>query len=163
MNHLTTPSPNMMMAMIDSGANVNLGPPSLATDLGLQLCPHIDTRQIGTAHSNSKLVILGWIFPTGFTGPIAIVHNCTHILISTIQLQSHGMGVYMPPHETICSLTAHNGIFIDIIPCPVTHLYFIHIHKLLASYHPLHIDQPGYDDTSPTQSHTLSSHTNHVE
>ena len=37
MNHLTTTSPNMMMAMIDSGANVNLGPPSLATDLGLQL------------------------------------------------------------------------------------------------------------------------------
>ena len=66
MNHLTTPSPNMMMAMIDSGANVNLGPPSLATDLGLQLCPHIDTRRIGTAHSDSKLVILGWIFPTGF-------------------------------------------------------------------------------------------------
>ena len=135
--------------MIDSGANVNLGPPRLVTDLGLQLVPHTDSRRIGTAHTDSKLVISGWIFPVGFTGPIAIVTDCSHILVSTVQLQLHGMGVYMPPHESFCSLTTVDGTFVDIPQCPVTHLYLINMRKILASYRPLHIDQPGYDDTPP--------------
>ena len=78
-----------MLAMIDSGADFKLGPPRLAMDLGNQLVPHNDSRCIGTAHTESKLVISGWIFPVGFTGPI---------LISTVQLQRHGVGVYRPPH-----------------------------------------------------------------
>lgn len=36
-------------AMIDSGANVNLAPRSLAKKLGLPIIPHTDGRKIGTA------------------------------------------------------------------------------------------------------------------
>lgn len=47
------------LAMVDSGANVNLGPKSLARALGLVMVPHADSRRIGTAKSADALVILG--------------------------------------------------------------------------------------------------------
>ena len=39
----------MFMAMIDSGANVNLTPVWLAEALGLHIFPHTDGRSVGTA------------------------------------------------------------------------------------------------------------------
>lgn len=45
------------LAMIDSGANVNLGPKWLANALGLIIVPHKDARKIGTAKSSDALDI----------------------------------------------------------------------------------------------------------
>ena len=47
------------LAMIDSGANVNLGPKWLTKALGLVMVPHTDSRKIGTAKVADSLVILG--------------------------------------------------------------------------------------------------------
>ena len=91
-------------AMIDSGANVNIGPPALADKLQLAIVPHTDKRGIGTAKSDGMLVIMGWIFPTGYTGPIAIVKEAAFTLLAVTNLQKNGMGVDFPFNENYCIL-----------------------------------------------------------
>jgi len=86
-------------AIIDSGANVNIGPPSLADALQLAVIPHADKRGIGTAKSDELLTIIGWIFPSGYTGPIAIVKDAACTLLAVINLQRNGMGVDFPCNE----------------------------------------------------------------
>ena len=88
---------DMYRAMVDSGANVNLGPKRLAKALGCTIIPHTDGRKIGTADAEGTMEILGWIFPRGFTGPIAIVRKAAWTLLSVGELQSHGIGVNFPP------------------------------------------------------------------
>lgn len=46
-------------AMIDQGANVNLGPLRLAKMLGLLVVPHTDGRKIGTADAEGHMDIEG--------------------------------------------------------------------------------------------------------
>ena len=130
-----------LQAMIDSGANVNLGPVWIAEALGLQIVPHTDTRQIGTANSAATLVIKGWIFPCGYTGPIAIVDNAAFILLSTSQLQQHGMGIHLHHNTTVCTLVTAEGDFAEIAQCPSTHLYFIDLRTLIGSDRPLDVAQ----------------------
>jgi hypothetical protein len=74
------------VAMIDSGANVNVGPITLADELQLEIIPHPDKRGIGTAKSNGILTIIGWIFPSGYTGPIAIEQEAAFTLLAVINL-----------------------------------------------------------------------------
>ena len=92
--------------MIDSGANVNIGPPALADKLQLSIVPHTDKRGIGTAKSNGVLVIIGWIFPSGYTGPIAIVKEAAFTLLAVINLQRNGMGCisHMENRHVHCTL-----------------------------------------------------------
>ena len=78
----TTGKPTMIRAMIDSGANVNLAPVSLARTLGLHVTPHTDDRKIGTADSDGSMIIKGWIHPRGYTGPIALVEVAAFTLIA---------------------------------------------------------------------------------
>ena len=92
-------------AMCDMGANVNVGPVRLAKALGLPIIPHIDGRRIGTADSAGSLDIVGWIFPRGYTGPIALVMRAAWMLLSTVQMQQNGMGCHCPPERTICQHT----------------------------------------------------------
>ena len=73
-------------AMIDSGANVNVGPAALAEVLNLAIIPHTDKRGIGTAKSDNVLTTIGWISPSGFTGPIAIVKEAAFTLLTVINL-----------------------------------------------------------------------------
>ena len=58
-------------ALMDSGANVVVAPVCLAHYLGLPIPPNKDGRTIGTADSDAALLIVGWIFPEGFTGVTA--------------------------------------------------------------------------------------------
>ena len=83
---------DVFTAMIDSGANLNLGPSRLAKALRLEIVPHVDARRIGTADTKGHMVIIGWLFPRGFTGPIAIVERATYTLLSVSELQQYGIG-----------------------------------------------------------------------
>ena len=100
--------------------------------------PHTDERKIGTAKAQGELVIIGWVFPRGYTGPIAIVREGLYILLAVIQLQRNGMGVQFPIYSTLCILTLMSGkdevIFAEIEQRVPTQLYFIDIRKLMASY-----------------------------
>ena len=62
-------------AMVDQGANVNLGPVRLAKALGLEIVPHMDGRKIETADSEGQMEIVEWIFLGGFLGAIALVRR----------------------------------------------------------------------------------------
>ena len=136
--------------MIDSGANVNLGPVQLAKSLGLPIVPHTDGRKIGTADSGAELIIVGWIFPRGYTGPIALVKGAAFILFSVIQLQANGMGVHFPPLLPSCFLTImeedEEYVFLEIMPTAPTQMYFVDARKLLATYTPEYVPLP--DDTN---------------
>ena len=137
---------NKYLAMIDSGANVNIGPKWLAKALGLMVVPHKDSRKIGTAKESDSLEILGWIFPYGVTGPIAIVENCSYILLAVIQLQNHGMSVIFPEKEcdasaTKCILARGEQIFAELDQSVVTNLYFIDLRKLMDNYVPILVEQ----------------------
>jgi len=99
------------VAMIDSGANVNVGSITLANELQLEITPHPDKRGIGTAKSDGVLTILGWIFPSGYTGPIAIVQEAAFTLLAVINLQRNGMGVDFPNDETSCHLYTEHSTF----------------------------------------------------
>jgi hypothetical protein len=92
-------------AMVDQGANVNLGPVLLAKALGLTILPHTDGRQIGTADAKGQMEIMGWIFPKGFTGPIELVKRAACTLLSGTQIQRNWMGVHCPPLLSTCELT----------------------------------------------------------
>ena len=122
-------------AMIYQGANVNLGPVQLARLLDLDIIPNVDGRTIGTADSDGVMVIIGWIFPRGYTGPIALVNNASYILLSVIQLQKNGMGVHCPPERTICLLTIicddAEQVVMELEQLPPTNLYFDDIRMLL--------------------------------
>jgi len=140
------------LVMIDSGANVNLGPKWLVSALGLVLVPHSDSRKIGTAKEADLLVILGWIFPYGVTGPIAIVDECPYILLAVIQLQAHGMGILFPEKEfginsAVCILTRGGVVFAELEQSSSTNLYFIDLRKLLDDYVPTYVAQSN-DETS---------------
>ena len=77
-----------IFGMIDAGANVSMGPPEVAMTLGETIHPPIDDRMIGTAGGDIKLVILGWIYPEGYTGPIAMVKDAAFLLLSVGQMQA---------------------------------------------------------------------------
>ena len=98
--------------MVDSGGNVNLGPKQLAKALGCTIIPHTDGRKIGTADAEGTMEILGWIFPRGFTGPIAIVRKAAWTLLSVGELQSRGIGVNFPPDSKRCDLYLTRFLFI---------------------------------------------------
>ena len=134
------------LAMIDSGANVNLGPKWLVKALGLVMVPHTDARKIGTAKMSDTLQILGWIFPYGVTGPIAIVEDCSYILLAVIQLQGHGMSVIFPQkaeddNSAVCVLKRGAEIFTELHQSVNTNLYFIDIRKLMDDYVPIFVAQ----------------------
>ena len=145
-------SGGLYQAMVDLGANVNLGPVRLARVLSLTVVPHIDGRKIGTADTEGHMVIVGWIFPCGFTGPIALVEKAAFILLSVIQLQKNGMGVHCPPERPICILTMMDNedevVFIEIYQSAPTNLYFVDINKLIDGYMPEYVPQVG-DITGP--------------
>ena len=145
-------SGGLYQAMVDLGANVNLGPVRLARVLSLTVVPHIDGRKIGTADTEGHMVIVGWIFPCGFTGPIALVEKAAYILLSVIQLQKNGMGVHCPPERPICILTMMDNedevVFIEIYQSAPTNLYFVDINKLIDGYMPEYVPQVG-DITGP--------------
>ena len=96
--------------MIDSGANVNVGPLALADALNLAIIPPADRRGIGTAKSDGILTIIGWIFPSGYTGPIAIVKEAAFTLLAVTNLQRNGMGVNFPHDEPKCILYTTNSM-----------------------------------------------------
>ena len=113
----TTTNINCTQAMIDSGANVNVGPKAFAEAMNMAIIPHTDKRGIGTAKSNGILTIIGWIFPSGYTGPIAIVKEVAFTLLAVINLQQNGMGVYFPHGEQICTVYTGEVPFIHLTTC----------------------------------------------
>ena len=139
-------------AMVDMGANVNLGPVRLAKALGLPIIPHIDGRRIGTADSEGNMDIVGWIFPRGYTGPIALVKRAAWTLLSVVQLQQNGMGCHCPPERPICQLTVmEHGtevIFTELEQEQPTLLYFIDVRRLGKQDTLEYVKQPG-DVTGP--------------
>ena len=84
------------------------------------------------------MVIIGWIFPRGYTEPIALVNNASYILLSVIQLQKNGMGVHCPPERTICLLTIicddAEQVDMDFEQLSPTNLYFVDIRMLLLQH-----------------------------
>jgi len=81
------------------------------------------------------MVIIGWIFPRGYTGPIALVNNASYILLSVIQLKKNGMGVHCPPERTICLLTIicddAEQVVMELEQLSPTNLYFVDVRMLL--------------------------------
>ena len=141
-------SADVFKAMIDGGANINLGPRRLAKALGLVIVPHVDGRRIGTADTTGHMVITGWIFPRGFTGPIAIVDKAAYTLLSVSELQKNGMGANCPPCRSVCELVTLGAdnqecIFISIPQQRPTNLYFVDIRKLMDAYMPTYVPAPG--------------------
>ena len=138
---------NTLKAMIDSGANINLAPSSLAKMLGLQITPHTDGRKIGTADSEGSMVIAGWIHPRGYTGPIALVDNAAFTLLAVTELQSHGMGVVFPPCTQSCLLIVirdgEEVVHTEIQRDGPTKLYFVDITELNGNSASLIIPQDG--------------------
>ena len=133
-------------ALMDSGANVVVAPVCLAQYLGLPITPNKDGRTIGTADSDAALTIVGWIFPEGYTGAIALVRGAAFILIAVTQLQRHGMGVFFPPLQMVCRLTitvdGQEEDFEELKPKKPTNLYFIDIRRLITSSKPIFVSQP---------------------
>ena len=107
-------------AMNDACANINLGPIWIAKELGLMVFQHTDGRKIGTAHTEGELTILGWIFPGGYVGKIALIddNDAAFILLSTGQLQINGMGSEFPRNSNRCILTTRHGVFAELTQCP---------------------------------------------
>jgi hypothetical protein len=128
-------------AMIDSGANVNISSPELSKILRLEIMPHNDKRSIGTAKQGGVLRIIGWIFPTGFTGPIAIVEGAAFTLLSTAHLQRNSMGVNFPFDEKICILYTKYNVFLRLEMNEEDQLYFVDIRKLMSDYQPEYVQQ----------------------
>ena len=129
--------------MIDAGANVSIGPRQLATALGVTIHPPTDVRKIGTADKAGQLVISGWMYLEGYTGPIAIVEGAAFLLLSTSQMQKHGMGVEFPADQMVCHLSTKDGWFVTLEQCCQTRLYFIDVRRLWAAYCTPYIRQPG--------------------
>ena len=90
---------------MDSGANVVVAPVCLAQYLGLPITPNTDGRTIGAADADAALTTVGWIFPEGYTGAIAMGKEAAFILVAVNQLQRHSMGVCFPPLQMVCRLT----------------------------------------------------------
>jgi len=141
MKHITSTAANISFtqAMIDSGANVNVGPVELANALHLEIIPHTDKRGIGTAKTSGFLTILGWIFPSGYTGPIAIVKEAAFTLLAVVNLQRNGMGVDFPHDDTICRLYNQTSTFAILQRDKAHNLYFIDLHKLMSDYLPTYV------------------------
>ena len=136
-------------ALVDSGANINLGPEWLAEAPGLGIVPHTDGRKIGTAKTDGEMIIIGWIFPGGYIGGIALVKDANYILVSVQLLQQHGMSVEFPRDTDICVLSTAFGTFTEITQCPDLKLYFVDLRKLIDGYMPMYIEQP--DDVKFTK------------
>ena len=147
---MTSTTTDPTIGMIDSGANISLGPLILADILGLQMVPHNDSRKIGTASESGTLIIVGWIFPRGYTGPIALVHGAKYILFGVSQLQKNHMGVRFPPAQLICLLTVmvdnKEEVFLKVDMSQNTHLYFIEIRKLMQDYVPEYVQFHYYNN-----------------
>jgi len=139
-------------AMNDAGANINLGPMWIAKELGLMIFPHTDGRKIGTAHTEGELIILGWIFPGGYVGKIAMIDDkeAAFILLSTGQLQKNGMGSEFPRHSNRCILTTRHGVFAELTQCPKLQLYFLDLRKIIDGYMPKYVKQPGDPKLGPS-------------
>ena len=135
---------NCTVAMIDSGANVNVGPITLADELQLEIIPHPDKRGIGTAKSDGILTIIGWIFPSGYTGPIAILQEAAFTLLAVINLQRNGMGVDFPHGETSCHLYTEHSTFATLQRNQEQDLYFIDINKLMSTCLRTYLNQMTY-------------------
>jgi len=143
---------DVFKAMIDGGANLNLGPDCLAKALHLEIVPHVVARRIGTADTTGHMIIKGWIFPRGFTGPIAIVERAAYTLLSVSELQKNGMGANCPPCRSVCELVIidvdqQERVFISIPQQPPTNLYFVDVRKLMESYMPKYV--PAVGETGP--------------
>jgi hypothetical protein len=110
-SHMSNSFDFSISGMIDAGANVSMGPPEVATALGETIHPPIDDRMIGTAGGDIKLVILGWIYPEGYTGPIAMVKDAAFLLLSVGQMQACGMGCEFPSPQKLCHLSTQDGWF----------------------------------------------------
>jgi hypothetical protein len=141
-------------ALMDSGANVVVAPVCLAQYLGLPITSNRDGRTIGTADSDAALTIVGWIFPEGYTGAIALVRGAAFILIAVNQLQRHGMGVCFPAFSMVCRLTVtvdgQEEAFEELKPKKPTNLYFIDIRRLLTASKPVFVSQPNdYSGAGP--------------
>ena len=134
-------------AMVDQGANVNLGPVRLAKALGLEIVPHMDERKIETADSEGQMEIFEWIFLGGFLGAIALVGKAAYTLLSATELQKNWMGVHCPPGRSLCTLTVmeedREVAYIEIIQSAPTNLYFVVLRNLLDDYQPEYVQQPG--------------------
>ena len=142
---------DIFCGMIDAGANISMGSLEIALVLGAEIHPPTDDRKIGTAEkSQHQLVILGWVYLSGYTGPIAIV-NSGFLLLSTCQMQKRGMTTEFPMFETVCHLYNSNGWFATLEQCERTKLYNIDIRHLLDAtivpYVPLSDDVPMGPDT----------------
>jgi len=122
---------DIFCGMIDAGANISMGSLAFALALGAEVHPPTDDRKIGTAEkSQHQLVILGWVYLSGYTGPIAIV-NSGFLLLSTCQMQKRGMSTEFPMFETVCHLSNTDGWFATLDQCERTKLYYIDIRRLL--------------------------------
>ena len=110
-----------------------------ADALVLTKVPTSDGRHIGTAQKKGNIIIKGWIYPKGRTGPIALGEGVVYILLAVTQLQSNDIGVEFPPSLLVCRLTIivdeQEVIWVEIEPSPPTTLYFIDIRMFL-------IDEP---------------------
>jgi len=122
---------DIFCGMIDAGANISMGSLAFATALGAEVHPPTDDRKIGTADkSQNQLDILGWVYLSGYTGPIAIVDS-GFLLLSTCQMQKRGMSTMFPKYEAVCQLSNSNGWFATLDQCERTKLYYIDIRCLL--------------------------------
>lgn len=134
---------DMFRGMIDSGANISMAPPSLAEGLGLEIHPPLDNRKIGTAEkTGQRLVIEGWIYPDGYTGPIALVKD-GFLLLSTSQMQKRGMETTFPKFQLVCLLSDSNGWFATLNQCGLTRLYFTDVRQLIYATRIPYIKQSG--------------------
>ena len=95
------------------------------------------------------MIIIGWIFPGGYKGGIALVKDANYILVSVQLLQQHGMSVEFPRDTDICVLLTTFGMFTEITQCPDLKLYFAYLCKLIDGYMPMYIEQP--DDVKFTK------------
>ena len=143
MQHKILTDFDIFRAMIDSGANISMAPLAVAEALGLKIYPPLDDRTIGTAEkSGHQLVIVGWIYPRGFTGPIALVET-GFLLLSTCQMQCRGMSTEFPMFDTVCHLSTCDGWFATLDQCVVTRLYYIDVRCLLNDTMVPYVKQVG--------------------
>ena len=134
---------DIFQGMIDAGANVSIGTKELAVALGATIYPANDDLTIGTADKSGQLVIEGWLHLDGYTGPIAVVRGAAFILLSTGQMQLHGMGTEFPAGQAVCHLSTKDGWFATLDQCRVTKLYFIDVRCLLSVHIVPFVAQPG--------------------
>ena len=148
-SHMSNSFDFSISGMIDAGANVSMGPPEVATTLGEIIHPPIDDRMIGTAGGDIKLVILGWIYPEGYTGPIAMVKDATFLLLSVGQMQACGMGCEFSSHQTVCHLSTKDSWFATLEQNAINRLYFVDIRMLLLKNIVPYVKQAGDVPLSP--------------